>query len=113
MKYSINKNTNFITDIEDISVIKALQTLRRDIDKACTPTDSPGISLRLIKKDLPPECFSLTLNESELQLCAGDDLGFMYGIYEISKSILGINEFWFWNDQEIECRESYPVEGYI
>ena len=29
-----------------------------------------------------------------------DDLGFIYGLYEVSRSVLGVNEFWFWNDQE-------------
>lgn len=33
----------------------------------------------------------------------------MYGIYEVSRDILGVNNFWFWNDQRFVQRECITV----
>ncbi len=44
---------------------------------------------------------------------ASDDLGFIYGIYEISRRFLDIQPLWFWNDQKIEHRGSIEIsEGF-
>ena len=47
--------------------------------------------------------------DDRLILYASDDLGFIYGIYKISREFLGILPFWFWNDQVIEAKEGYAV----
>ena len=44
-----------------------------------------------------------------LILTAGDDLGFVYGLYEISRRFLGVLPFWFWNDQPFAPVEQVPV----
>ncbi len=107
----LNKNLKILSDITSSAVEQTLENLRRDVDKACERTDSPGISLVLQREALGRERFLLLAEEEKnwLVLRAGDDLGFIYGIYEISRSILGIQNFWFWNDQQIEKRGGYQL----
>ena len=46
---------------------------------------------------------------SELTVSASDDLGIIYGLYHISKTFLGVNEFWFWNEQELIREKEHVV----
>ena len=95
------------------AVTKAVQNLQRDIRFALKESDEEGIIFQLAKGELAPECYSLTLADHKLILEASDELGCIYGIYGISKELLGINEFWFWNDQSLTPRDRISVpEGY-
>lgn len=84
--------------------------LERDIAKMCYESETKGMSVHLIRKELPAETFRLSVTDGQLQIEAWDDLGFIYGIYEISRSILGITDFWFWNDQPLKKRGGYQVD---
>ena len=88
----------------------AIQNLRRDIRTACLPVDRPGITIRLCDEDMREECFVLRCQDEALEIRAGDELGFIYGIYAVSREILGIADFWFWNDQMIIPRAEYGIE---
>ena len=101
----------YISQVRSAAVEHALDDLRRDIQNTCEPTADPGIQLLLEQEALGDECFLLIAvkEKNQLKLCAGSDLGFVYGIYEISRSILGVTDFWFWNDQSFTRREGYPV----
>jgi hypothetical protein len=110
----LNKNIKIVSKVSVEPVQWALENFKRDIHKACLPSTKKGCQLFLEEKLLlPKECFSLVADPKNNRLClyAGDELGFVYGLYEISRSILGITDFWFWNDQEIWPREDYPVSG--
>lgn len=111
MELVLNRNLEFESEIHSVSVEHALGMLRRDLNKVCVETDAPGIRLKLERGALEPECFSLRAEEEkrQLTLCAGSDLGFIYGICEISRTLLGVTDFWFWNDWQPERREAYPV----
>jgi len=105
-----------------IAVRHAIDTLRRDIRKTCIPSSKEGITIKLESADnIEPECFVIYKKNLEsnvdnsndkdkagLIINATDDLGFIYGIYYVSKEILGVNEFWFWNEQKF-----IPKDGYI
>ncbi|MDU5109912.1 MAG: glycosyl hydrolase 115 family protein [Clostridium sp.] len=109
----INRNTTIISEIHEKPVQWAIKALKRDIYKACIETENEGMAIYLIKGKQEKECFQLNCNENKLELQASDEMGFIYGIYEISCRILGITPFWFWNDQEIIPKEDYTVpEGY-
>jgi hypothetical protein len=94
----------------------ALGHLKRDLESVLITdrTTSPAHTLELqYDKALDPETYTLFAKETALTLKASDDLGFIYGIYEISRRFLGIKPFWFWNDQEIIPVESISVpEGF-
>lgn len=111
MRLALNQNIKIISRIRSTAVEHALENLKRDIRNACRPTADPGIQLVLEQEALDNECFLLivTKEKNQLKLSSGSDLGFVYGIYEISRSILGIPAFWFWNDYKPEKKESYPI----
>jgi hypothetical protein len=113
MALIINRNMELVSEILTGPVQRSLETLKRDIRKVCLPSDVKGCVLNLEEKPHPRECFTLAADpeNNRLNLYAGDELGFVYGIYEISRSILGVTDFWFWNDQQIHPREAYVVDA--
>ena len=87
MKFALNQNIEIISQVRSAAVEHALDDLRRDIQNTCEPTADPGIQLLLEQEALGDECFLLIAvkEKNQLKLCAGSDLGFVYGIYEISR----------------------------
>ncbi|WP_296840846.1 glycosyl hydrolase 115 family protein [Butyrivibrio sp.] len=59
------------------------------------------------------ECFTIKAEQVEDQNClvieAAGDLGFIYGIYHISRTFLGVQNFWFWNEQFFSKKSYYEV----
>lgn len=113
----LNINSQIINDHGTEPVTIALKVLRRDLQTTCNETGNEGITVILKESaDIEPECFEIkAVSESEgdgsksLVISASDDLGFIYGIYHISKHFLGVNEFWFWNEQIFEKKDGYIV----
>lgn len=96
----ITRNTTLPRGEFSPPVAWALRALRRDMDKTLCATALPGGEIRLQPAAaLPPECFCLEEADGVLTLGAPDDLGFVYGLLEISRRFLGVQPFWFWNDQ--------------
>lgn len=109
MNLVINRNLKIVMHIQTEPVKKAICNLKRDITMTCNETMKEGIELRIIEKPLERECFQIKAVNGNLELYAGDDLGFIYGMNEISRTILGIEDFWFWNDQKIISQEEYQI----
>lgn len=91
----------------------AVKNLRRDLRKiskesvACVrKEEQKAAPIWLGEVVCGQEGFRICTNEGRLEIGASDTLGFVYGIYAVSREILGIQDFWFWNDQMIEKRES-------
>ena len=110
------------TEKLSLSVRHAMDSLRRDIRRTCIVSAREGISIQLEPAEkIQTECFAIYKKSADskmdnagakdigsLVINASDDLGFIYGIYYVSKEILGVNEFWFWNEQKF-----IPKDGYI
>ena len=99
------------------AVLAARADVIRDLQKVCSgeQTDEKPLHICLKKTPHESEQFSIQLSsdESELLLSASDDLGFIYGLYHISRELLGVSNFWFWNDQPFTARPTIPVsQGY-
>ena len=111
MELALNHNLKIVSDISSKAVRHALENLKRDIDNTCCKTEKEGIELVLEQEALHKECFLLIENQEKNQLIlrSGSDLGFVYGIYEISREILGVTNFWFWNDQKFQKQEQYAI----
>lgn len=108
----LNRNTS-ITGELTTPIRKAVQNLERDIRNAFVKTDIKGGNIRLKKAQHPKECFTIQLENDILSIFAGDELGFIYGLYEISRIWIGIEDFWFWNDQKTETKERVEIpDGY-
>lgn len=98
-----------IAGAEAEPVRRAAADLERDIAKRFSP-DSAGDPVRLVRCDMGPEMFRIVSGRVELLVEAADELGFIYGLYEISRRFLGIHDFWFWMDQDIGPREPVTVQ---
>lgn len=109
MELILNKNTRIITEISTKPILNAIHSFERDIEKSCIHTEKKGTSIFLKKENLKQECFRIQMAEAGLLIEAADDLGFIYGIYYVSRNILGIHDFWFWNDQKIIQKEGYAI----
>lgn len=113
MGCGLTGNTRIESDEVNSAVVLALQNLKRDMGKVLAASNIPGLTIRLEKADIADECYRLYRRGENLMLAAGSLLGFVYGIYEISRRFLGVHDFWFWNDQVFKKREIIPVEeGY-
>lgn len=113
MEGYLNRNTNIASVMYTKPIERAIENLRRDIQKTCAVTVLSGMPIMLEPGEQKKECFRLVCEENTLKIQAGDELGFIYGIYEISRRILGITDLWFWNDQAVEQKMGYPVpEGF-
>lgn len=106
----INLNSDIISEIHTKPLEKAMGNLKRDIQNVCTNTKNNGSAIVLKKGNQQKEGFSISCEDGKLIIEAGDDLGFIYGIYKVSRSILGIKNFWFWNDQQFEKHMEYEIE---
>ncbi len=82
-------------------VLRAARALLRDIAATCLPGGGPGADILLERAPMEPEQYRLAARGGALALQAGDDLGFIYGLYRVSRDILGVTPFWFWNDQPL------------
>jgi len=60
---------------------------------------------------LLPEGYDIQTEGENLVIYASDMLGFVYGIYAISKKILGVLDFWFWNDQCFEKKSGIEIDS--
>ncbi len=107
----LNRNTEII-GARSAAVRHAAENLRRDLRKVFDETDTLGCQIILEKEEaVERECFRVTVREGNILLRASDDMGFIYGIYHVSGTFLGVHAFWFWNDQEFLPREQIVIAG--
>lgn len=108
----LNRNTLFSAFPDAKPVQYALQALRRDFDSVFAKTDTPGGRILLNYNDnLQPEQYILAADADTLLLSAADDLGFVYGLFEISRRWLGVQPFWFWNDQPFAPQQDVNISA--
>ena len=119
----ININTKITGDIKETPVQKAVKALKRDITNTCKECTEPGLEIRLIlaensfETNAASETFTIDRAPDELTITSGSSLGLIYGIYHISRTFLNIQNFWFWNEQDLikekehEVPDSYHYES--
>lgn len=120
-RFRFNKNTRIVSCIKLNSVEHAIQTLKRDMDTVFTNTEEQGGDIRLVREKMEAETYNISIREEEIVIKAEDELGFVYGLLYISNRYLGVEPFWFWNDQEfikrkdmhIDCMEYTSERSYV
>jgi len=90
-------------------VRRACMALQRDMARCCLPGADTGAAILLREEALPAEGYRIQVEDGSLVVTAGDELGMIYGLFRISHDILGIEPFWFWNDQPLEKKAEWPV----
>lgn len=133
--FTLNRNTNFITEIKTTPVQNAIAMLERDRDKVFAETDKPGGSVILVQKNmtknvvaigeddkklqqkerfLAEERYKINVSSDKIVIYAQGDLGFIYGLLYLSEHYMGIRPFWFWMDQNIDQKKKVQIpEGVI
>lgn len=109
MPIIIRSTTKILSDITESSVDYAINSIKRDLTTVLTPSQTEGSSIRLIRKDMGTEAYRIYVRDGSLWIEAGDDLGFVYGLYAFSREILGVKDLWFWNDQHFTPVDSIPL----
>jgi hypothetical protein len=108
---TLTRDSRVLVDAPSPPVAHAIGVLYRDLSRVLAPTIDAGSSLRLVEvAGVPEEAFELSVENDELVLRAGDDLGFVYGLYYVSETLLGVAPFWFWNSQEPVIRAMIDVD---
>ena len=113
----LTRNSNLVNLAEGFDtppIRHAMEDLCRDLSFACAPGMEPGADIRLVRRDgLPWEGYSISEQDGALEIGAADTLGFVYGLYAVSRELLGVQDFWFWNDQPFIQRAGITVpEGW-
>ena len=103
----LNRRSKIRSEKESPAVLWAVKNLQRDIYKTCLETEEEGCEIVLKEGELEPETFRLEISDGKLVILAGDDRGFVYGLYHISREVLGVQDFWFWNDQKLVPKKEY------
>lgn len=113
----IGYDSRIIADFEMSECVQiAADAVLRDIRD--TSSESGGRFADIVLHQAPegeiqPECFVVSAasiaTARKLTITASDDLGLIYGLYHISKTFLGVNEFWFWNQQELVREKEHVV----
>ena len=108
----ITNNSRITYDINiSVPVQKAVKAFERDIQNVCLESNKKGRDIYLnVDESIPAECFTVKIPDNDsIMISASEDLGLIYGIYHVSKYFLGVNEFWFWNEQVLEKLEGFEV----
>lgn len=104
--FTINLNTKITSEINSKGVDYAIQSLKRDMDKVLSVSHSNATTIKLKHEDLDNEIFHISYQDSNTMVIgASEELGFIYGIFYISKEILGVQPFWFWAGQVFQKKE--------
>lgn len=111
MEMQINVNTKIIYMDSAVPVMRAIENVKRDIRKVCCDSDEKGCDIVLIMENMQAEQFEIKCDNNMLVIYASDTLGFVYGLYHISRDILGVLPFWFWNDQIFIKKKGCRISG--
>lgn len=123
MYFYINSKTELILHIPKTEpILNTCVIFNRDKErvfrKAAGNTHGPSeIVLAYVPQEeaarRKPETFTLTVDFSkdvpQLVVTGTDELGVMYGLLYISRKYMGIEPFWYWNDQEIQKLDEAAV----
>lgn len=115
MDIILNCNTEILgADMQPQSVHRATAALYRDMGKVFERTDQKGADICLVSEPMEQEQYFLQVRDGQLEIHAGNDLGFIYGIYEISRTFLEVPDFWFWMDSQPDQKTKVRIpDGYF
>ena len=91
---------------------RAVDRFRRDLEMTLNPGELvPSGRIQLcLSRELSPEQYTIDLQGSDsMVIRAADDLAAVYALLYLSRTALGVNPLWFWNDQKFEKRELVTV----
>jgi hypothetical protein len=99
--FLISLDTVVNTDFTNNTMRHAAAILQRDILKTVTAHNHKNVielKLNAANSQTNEDFKIIQSNEDTLEVRADSEIGIMYGVLAISRSTLGIDDFWFWLD---------------
>ena len=109
MSISITSTTTVTGATPSTAVAFAVEDIERDLKNTIAPSDAKGADIVLVDEPHGPEAYEVRVSGGNLEIHAGDDFGFIFGLYAVSREVLGVKDFWFWNDQRFEPVQAIEV----
>ncbi|WEV73845.1 glycosyl hydrolase 115 family protein [Bifidobacterium sp. ESL0798] len=109
MSSFITSQTRVVGDKPSKAVSFAVEDVLRDIGKVLLPAGGKGADIVLVTGPHDSEAYEIDTTGGNVEIHAGDDFGFIFGLYAFSRQILGVKDFWFWDDQRFEPRQRIEV----
>lgn len=114
--FNLNTNVKIESDIEWVSVQYGIDRFIRDMYMTLKRTTRAGNIIHLNYIDsIQKENYRIYfVAEDKIIIEASDELGFIYALFFLSEEFLGIQPFWFWNDQKFEKQgqKVTPIKEY-
>lgn len=108
--FIFSKNTKIISNDSRTPVKNAVRILERDRNKVFEESDFSSNEIVLeVDSTMEEEQFTVTVKNDRITITADDELGFVYGLLDLSRRYLGIKPFWFWMDQKVDRREKTEI----
>ena len=109
MSVSITSSTRVVAHNPSKPVTFAIEDVTRDIKTTTSPSKSQGADIVLVTDQLDLEAYRVDVSNGNIEIHAGDDFGFIFGLYAVSREVLGVKDFWFWNDQRFDPKPVIEV----
>nr|WP_314463009.1 glycosyl hydrolase 115 family protein [uncultured Clostridium sp.] len=112
--FILNQKTTIHSNYESEPVKRGIERFYRDMDMIFTPVqkgaETSAGKIMLQKTQLEAEKYYIRVKSCrEIIIEAADDLGFIYALFHISERYLGIQPFWFWNDQRFVKKQEVVI----
>lgn len=112
--FLLDKSVAVIHQLREIRNMRpielAVRRFYRDLDAMLKESKAPSErKIVLLYENLSEECYRIHVSKQEIRVFAGDELGFVYALLKISEAYLGIQPFWFWNDQRFVKKEFIEI----
>jgi len=91
---------------ESAPVSRALAMLRRDMAAVLTARAQENEIALCRDTALAPEMWRIAVAPERIMVHYADELGAIYALLHLSREALGVEPFWFWNDQRFAKRET-------
>lgn len=104
-EFEISRNTRVTSSDLTNPVLKNAQSiLQRDISKVTQDGQADNLIYLALdpKANIPAEEYQIIPEKNRVTIKASTAIGVMYGALAVSRSVLGIDDFWYWMDTPVK-----------
>ncbi|MDO5417484.1 MAG: glycosyl hydrolase 115 family protein [Lachnospiraceae bacterium] len=108
--FRIDRRTAIESEFTEEAVKRAEARFYRDLEMTLENPQENASSVILLKKSpMEPEAYRIHAEPGRLTVEAGEELGAVYALLFVSRRFLGVEPFWFWNDQTFVKRSEAGI----
>ncbi|MEY8745447.1 glycosyl hydrolase 115 family protein [Paenibacillus tundrae] len=104
--FILSSDTKIHSELNTKPIQLAIQRFYRDLELTLSTTRDIDITTGDIylkqNSNVQEEAYIIDIDHETLTIQASDSLGCIYALNELSYTFLGIQPFWFWNDQVLQ-----------